>query len=256
MKIICKNCGRTVDSGANFCRYCGFTNDRGNIAIKPPIKKKILSVLLLILGAITAMTFLTWILNLNLLLPWQLEARRNKKAILNYANEHYPNAQVVEGHYNSARFFVWNNLADAIVFKLDDMEFKIIAEAGKILTDNYPKARACKQFDTIIQDGFFEPREIGARINYNFIDDYKEMYPYTGGLVVLISVADQGSTPREAGWLYDFYQYWRNEGAFLKSYDVWINILEDDNVIYFVDFKDEEPLLNENEFYNSFERKD
>lgn len=253
MKVICKKCGKTTDSEANFCENCGAPNDKGNIAIKPPIKKKILSVLLLILGVITAMTFLTWILNLNLLLPWQLEARRNKKVILNYANEHYPDAQVVEGHYNSARFFVWNNLADAIVFKLDDIEFKIIAEAGKILTDNYPKARACKQFDTIIQDGFFEPREIEAHTIYNFMDNYKEMFPYTGGLVVIIYVDDQGSTPREAGWLYDFYQYWHNEGAFLKSYDVWIKNFENGKAIYYVDFKDRDPFLNEDDFYSSFE---
>lgn len=256
MKIICKNCERTVDSEANFCRYCGFPNDKGNIAIKPPIKKKILSVLLLILGAITAMTFLTWILNLNLLLPWQLEARRNKKVILNYANEHYPDAQVVEEHYNSARLFVWNNLADAIVFKLDDMEFKIIAEAGKILTDNYPKARACKQFDTIIQTGFFELREIEARTDYSFVDNYYESYPYTGELVIWISIADQGSTPREVGCLYDFYLYWQNEGTFLKGYDVGIKIIENNKSIYKVYYKSESPMLSENEFYNSFIRDD
>ena len=184
MKIICKNCGAP--------------NDKGNAAVKSSLEKKILSVVLITLGAVIAMTLLIWILNLNLLLPWQRGARRNKQVILEYAKEHYPDAQVVGGQYNSARIFVWNNLADAIVFNLDDIEFTIIAEAGKILTDNYPKARACKQFDTIIQDGFFEPIEIEARTTYNFLDNYKEMYPYTGGLVVIIYGDDQGSDPREA----------------------------------------------------------
>ncbi|MDE7360390.1 MAG: zinc ribbon domain-containing protein [Oscillospiraceae bacterium] len=256
MKIICKNCGMTSDSGANFCTYCGAPNDRGNIAIKPPIKKKTLSVLLLILGVSTAMIFITWILNLNLLLPWQRGARRNKQVILEYAEEHYPDAKIIGKEFNSAKFFVWNNFMDCIVFEWDNIEFGITAEGGKILVDGYCGARAIAQFDKIIQTGFFEPREIEARTDYSFMDNYYELYPYTGRLVVRIWIADQGSTPREVGCLYDFYQYWHNEGAFLKSYDVWIRIRENDKVIYYVDFKDRDPLLNENEFYSSFERGD
>lgn len=202
------------------------------------------------------MTFLTWILNLNLLLPWQRGARRNKQVILEYAQEHYPNAKIIDEEFNSAEFFVWNNFMDSIAFECDNIEFWITAEGGKILLDGYCGARAIAQFDTIIQDVFFEPRQIKARTSYHFIDNYKEMYPYTGGLVVRIYVADQGSTPREVGWLFDFYQYWQNEGAFLKSFDVWIYIVENDKTVYFVDFKDRDPLLNENEFYSSFERKD
>lgn len=252
MIIICKKCGMSTDSEAEFCQKCGSPDFKGNAAVKAQTQKTILTVLLILSGVTIAMTLLIWILNLNLLLPWQRGARRNKQVILEYAEEHYPDAQVVEGHYNSARIFVWNNLADAIVFNLDDIEFTIIAEAGKILTDNYPKARAYKQFDTIIQDGFLKPRGIEARTTYNFLDNYKETYPYTGSLVVRISVDDQGSDPREAGWLYDFYWFWHNEGAFLESYDVWIKNFENGEKVYYVDFKDEEPFLNEDEFYSSF----
>lgn len=254
MKVFfCEKCNEILPKGKTACGKCGYDNPELIPVLRKHTRRRREIRDLVIIVAVFSLAV---ILNANLLFPWQRGARRNKQVILEYAEEHYPDARVVEGHYNSARFFVWNNLADAIVFKLDDMEFKIIAEAGKILTDNYPKARACKQFDTIIQAGFFEPREIEARIDYSFIDNYYELYPYTGSLVVRIYVADQGSTPREAGWLYDFYQYWHNEGAFLKSYDVWIKILENDKVIYYVDFKDRDPLLNENEFYSSFERGD
>lgn len=246
----------TNDGEENFCRNCGAPNDKGNIAVKPSIVKKILLVLLIVFGVITAMIFTTWILNRNLLLPWQRGARRNKQVILEYAEEHYPDAKIVSEEYNSAQIFLWNNIMDCIVFECDNIEFGITAEGGKILLDGYCGARAIAQFDKIIQAGFFEPRGIEARTTYNFMDNYKETYPYTGGLVVMISVANQGSTPREAGWLYDFYQYWHNEGAFLKSYDVWIDIFENDKVIYYVDFKDRHPFLNEDEFYSSFERGD
>lgn len=256
MKTICKNCGRTNDSGANFCGYCGFPNDKGNIATKPPFKKKILSILLLILGVSTAMTFLTCILNLNLLLPWQRGARRNKQVILEYAQEHYPDAKIIDEEYNSAELLVWNNFMDCIAFEYDNIEFWITAEGGKILLDGYCEARASGQFDKIIQDGFLEPREIKAHTRYRFIDNYCELYPYTGELEVGISLADQGSTPREISWLYDFYQYWQNEGSFLKSYDVRINIFENGKAIYHIYFTSSDPLLNENEFYSAFVKDD
>lgn len=246
----------TSDSEEKFCKYCGAPNDKGNIAVKPPIIKKILLVLLLVFGVIFAMIFTTWILNRNLLLPWQRGARRNKQVILEYAEEHYPDAKIVSEEYNSAQIFLWNNIMDYIVFECDNIEFGITAEGGKILVDGYCGARAIAQFDKIIQAGFFEPREIDAHTIYNFMDNYKEMFPYTGGLVVIIYVDDQGSTPREAGWLYDFYQYWHNEGAFLKSYDVWIKNFENGKAKYYVDFKDRDPFLNEDEFYSSFRKSD
>lgn len=219
------------------------------------MKKKALIITLLSVLSAAAAVGIGLILNANLLFPWQRGARRNKQVILEYAEEHYPDAKIIGEKLNSAQLFVWNNIMDYIVFECDNIEFGITAEGGKILVDGYCGARAIAQFDKIIQAGFFEPREIEAHTDYRFIDNYYELYPYTGELVVWISIADQGSTPREVGCLYDFYQYWHNEGAFLKGYDVGIRILQNDKTIYHIYYKSESPMLNENEFYSSFEKE-
>ncbi|MBD5128848.1 MAG: hypothetical protein HDT43_02825 [Ruminococcaceae bacterium] len=248
-RFVCDKCKAPIRKWNIVCYSCSYTNTHLARRLKIARELKAIFAIALIVGSIA-------LCNSLLLFPWQWGARRNKQVILEYAEEHYPDAKIIDKEFNSAKFFVWNNFMDCIVFECDNIEFGITAEGGKILVDGYCGARAIAQFDKIIQTGFFEPREIEARTNYNFIDNYYELYPYTGGLVVMISVADQGSTPREVGWLYDFYKYWQNEASFLKSYDVWIYIVENHKTIYYVDFKDRDPLLNENEFYSSFERDD
>lgn len=257
MIIVCQNCGKEIKAESTFCTYCGVRKDLQAAAVLPasssPQRKNKKSLkLLCALGTIGLLVVLVVMLNANMLLPWQLGARRNKQVILNYAAEHYPNAQFVEGHYNSAKFFVWNNFGDAGVFNLDGIEFKITAEGGKILIDGYPKARACAQFDKIIQDNFLEPRGISAKTDYIFVDNYNEIYPYTGSLGVKVKSIDQGTTPQEIGWLYDFYSYWKKEGDFLTSYSVHLSIIKDGRMMYHLDYNDDSEFPNEAAFYAAF----
>lgn len=249
----CKQCGKEIEAGVKFCTYCGATNalNGSTTIVKRRKKHRDLFILLYILGAFAMIVATVAILNANLLLPWQKGARRNKQVILEYTEEHYPDAQFIEGHYNSAKFFIWNNIADACVFNLDGVEFKIIAELGKIITDDYPKARACAQFDKIIQDGFLKPQGIVAQIDYRFSDNY-EIYPYTGALTIKIKSIDQGSTPREVGWLYDFYKYWKNKGSFLSRYSVNINIISHNQQVYHIQYNDNADFPNEDSFYAAF----
>lgn len=215
-------------------------------------KLRLLHKFLIGLGAATLVVVTVIILNANLLLPWQKGTRRNKEVIIEYAAEHYPNAKFIEGHYNSAKFFVWNNLGDAGVFNLDGIEFKVTAEAGKILIDGYPKARAYAQFDKVIQDGFLKPQGITAQTDYIFADNYYEIYPYTGSLGVKIKSFDQGSTPQEVGWFYDFYKYWKNEGSFLTSYSVHLYIITNNQPMYHLSYDDDSEFINEAAFYSAF----
>lgn len=215
-------------------------------------RKRLFRTLLIALSVIVVFVTMIVFLNANLLLPWQRGAGRNKQVILEYAGEHYPDAQLIEGHYNSAKFFIWNTLGDAIVFNLNDVEFKITAEAGKILIDGFPEARACAQFDKIIQDNFLEPRGISAITDYSFVDNYYEIYPYTGSLEVRIKSVDHGSTPQEVGWFYDFYKYWKKEGAFLTSYNVNLYIITDHKSMYHMSYDDKSEFPNEAAFYSAF----
>lgn len=249
----CQTCGKEIESAALFCTYCGAKLGAVDpvIALPPNKKQRSKKKLLYRLGVIAAVVLLIVVLNANLLLPWQWGARKNKQVILDYAAEHYPDARFVEAHYNTAQFFIWNNFRDGIAFELDGMKFNIIAEGGKILADGYPKARACKQFDKIIQDGFLKPRGIAAQTDYFFSDNYEEIYPYTGGLGVTVRIRDQGATPQEIGWLYDFYKYWKENADSLRSYSVEIDIAagEDHHEIW---FNKSSEFANEREFYAIF----
>lgn len=258
----CKNCGEEINDNTVFCPFCGETliinrlSDEGDssaIINRESVKKKkaliTLSIILLIFALAVGTVML---LNANLLLPWQKGARRNRQVILEYAKEHYPSAIVVEETYNSAKLLIWNNIMDCIIFDYDGLEFGITAEYGKIIVDGYCGARAIDQFDKIIQDGFLKPRGITANTHYGFVDNYYEIYPYTGGLDVTITILDQGSSPREFPWFYDFYKYWRKEGEFLSLYSVEIRVVVDDELICYTYFLNDEEFLSESDFYSTF----
>ncbi len=262
MATHCKNCGEEIDDNTVFCPFCGDVltlkrlgddGDRSAIAVRTSVKKKKVLITFLIILLIFAIAVGTVaLLNANLLLPWQKGARRNRRVILEYAREHYPNAIVVEEKYNSAKLLIWNNIMDYIIFNYDGLEFGITAEQGKVIVDGYSGARAIAQFDKIIQDGFLKPRGITAYTSYMFVDSYREIYPYTGGLDVQLTIRDQGSTPQEFPWLYDFYKYWRKEGEFLSLYSVEIRVVVDKKLIWYTYFLNDEEFLSEDDFYSTF----
>lgn len=251
----CKQCGKEIEESAEFCTYCGTANDfnSSTTIVKHKKKHHNLFILLYILGAFAVIAATVAILNANLLLPWQRGARRNKQVILEYAEEHYPDAKVIEENYNSAKFFIWNNFEDGIVFNLDGLRFGITAEGGKIITDGYYGARAIAQFDKIIQDGFLKPRGAKATVVYGFVDGYRKSYPYTGRLSIGIEVFNRDITPREVGWFYDFYKYWKNEGAFLAGYGVEIRISLNKEITYHIHYDNNSEFPNEDSFYAAFE---
>ncbi len=243
-RYFCKKCNTPLHKG-EICTNCGYTNERHTRGIKTTRMLILIAAVILIVGGII-------VCNAMMLLPWQWDARRNRSVILEYAAEHYPEAQNIDSHYNSAQFFIWNNFRDRISFESEGVEFNIIAENGKIIADGYPKARACKQFDEIIQDGFLKPRGIEVQTGYNYSDDYYEIYPYTGGLGVTVRIRDQGATPQEIGWLYDFYKYWKESADFLKSYSVYIDIVTGDEH-HAMRYNKSSEFATAEEFYAIFE---
>ncbi|MCH5206949.1 MAG: hypothetical protein J1F09_08340, partial [Oscillospiraceae bacterium] len=128
----------------------------------------------------------------------------------------------------------------------------VSAEGGEIFFDSYNGMRIYAQFDAIIQDGFMKPNGIIASTTYNIVDSY-DIYPYTGRLGVIIYIIDQGSTPEEIGCLYDFFNYWKSEGAFLERYSVGISIVENHTRLYYINYSKEADFPSEAEFYAAFE---
>ncbi|MCH5208632.1 MAG: zinc ribbon domain-containing protein [Oscillospiraceae bacterium] len=255
VKTICKNCVKEIDASAAFCTYCG--------AIQKKRRRSFRNNTLIALGVMAAFALIIVILNANFLLPWQRWARINQSVIREYASENYPNAKELYGRYGSAAFFKWNDYTDAIYFEQDGLEFSIIAEYGDIILDNFTRSRAEAQFNAIIKDEFLKPRGLDTEIRYLFFGDFN-IYPYTEGLGITLKVINQGRSPQEVGWLYDFYKFWKDKGNSLSSYIVTIEIWEynksaDWKLWYYLNYsshkRDGEPLVfsTEEEFYNAFE---
>lgn len=178
----------------------------------------------------------------------------DKKAIVDYQRQHYPGAKVVDRNFP----FLGNpglvgcRVPSSMTFEYDGVEFGIVAEYGRVSLDGFYEARTKAQFNEIIQDGFLKPRNIVSSIHYSFRDDYTSTYPYTAVLYVELRAVNQGSTPQEVGWLYDFYKYWKREGAFLKDYQLNIYIYEDNVKRSYLVIKRDSEFSNEDEFYSAF----
>ncbi len=248
-RFVCEKCKAPIRKWNPVCYSCGYKNIH---LIRKMKTTRVLKTLSIIVSTVGSIVLCSLILNANLLFPWQWGARRNKQVILEYAAENYPSADIIDQEFNSAKFFIWNNIEDCVVFNLDGLEFGITAERGKILVDGYCGARAIAQFDKIIQENFLEPRGISAQTDYIFADNYYKIYPYTGSLGVIINSIDQGSTPQEVGWFYDFYKYWKKEGAFLTSYSVHLHIVTDHQSMYHLNYDDNSEFPDEAAFYSAF----
>lgn len=244
-RFVCSKCNAPLRKKA-ICSSCGYNNE--HLARKMSCRRilKVIITITLVVGSIV-------LCNALLLFPWQWGARKNKQAILEYAAERYPEAVVLEQHYNTLNFnFLKSPSDDYIFFKQDFLEFGIYARGGKITIDDYPRIRANAQFDKIIRDDFFEPRGIEVQTDYNYSDDYYEIYPYTGGLGVTVRISDQGATPQEIGCLYDFYKFWKEKSYFLENYSVYIDIVIG-NEHHAMRYNKSSEFANEEEFYAIFE---
>lgn len=254
VKTICKGCGKKIDANSLFCTHCGTKNREASDAIvllHSKGKRHRKRALLYGLGAFVLFIIFIIVLNINLLLPWQKEARLNKSAIISYVTEHYPDATIIKQQYESLNpNFLKSYSSDYITFKKDLLVFSIFAKGGEVIIDNYPKEKSIAKFEEIIQDGFLKPRGIVAQTQYRFLDNY-ETYPYTGGLSVTLRISNQGATPQEIGWLYDFYIYWKKNSTFLKSYRVYIDIVTD-NDHHTIRYLNTSEFATEEEFYAIF----
>ena len=230
-----------------------------NSCKKPDFKKidkNTFQTLMVIFMPIAIYVIILVILNANLLFPWQIEARVNRKAILEYAAENHPTAKKTKEVYKSLNWNIFKSSSvDYIQFDQDGVLFYVSAEGGEIFFDSYNGMRLIAEFDAIIQDGFMNPNGIIAKTTYTFVDS-SDMYPYTGDLGVTIRIFDQGSTPEEIGCLYDFYNYWQSEADFLRDYLVHIYIVENQGTTYHGAFVKESNYTSEAEFYADFRREE
>lgn len=133
-KNFCEKCSAILPKGKMICSRCGYENPELIPVLRSQIMRQIFFKRIIIIATVIAL-ILT--LNANLLFPWQAETRKNKRAIFNYANEHYPHAKVVRSYYESAKFNPWSPASDFVVFEWNGVQFAICAWNGEVVADNY-----------------------------------------------------------------------------------------------------------------------
>lgn len=187
---------------------------------------------------------------------WRFERQEDKRAILKYVKDNYPDTIKILDKSFPLQMPAGGHQFSHIQFELDGVTFNVIAAYGEVISDSYYYRKADTQFDKIIKDGFLKPRNITASLDYSYWDNYKTAAPYTGNLGLEITILEQGATAREVGWIYDFYEFWENEGAFLKDYRVCIRIIQDKEERERIVWNKQTLISDEDEFYSAIKRND
>lgn len=188
---------------------------------------------------------------------YHFEAQKNKSVIMEYAEEHFPEARIVEEHYNSAIPFQTSNKFDYIVYDQDGVQFSILANDGRLLHDNYLTSKASQYIKREIIEPFIIPRNITASYEVYFSGKAPvgPVVEYDEGMRIHFNVKSdyQKDTPEKSGWLYDFFIYFQSESN-LKDYQVIINYRTNNGVRYKLRFQEDSTFASSEEFYSAFQR--
>ena len=170
---------------------------------------------LLIIIIIVAGAF---VLNANMLFPWQWNAKRNKRAVLEYITQHFPSAEIVDVDYKSTVLSWMSVPMDTFYLKFDGIEFTLITQKGKVLRDTYYEAKAEKYIRENFIDSFMNERGLSPKVKISFIynsDDYgkirvdslDDIYGFGGSIDVKITQdnIDGIYSPKNVGWFFYFY---------------------------------------------------
>ncbi len=185
---------------------------------------------------------------------YHFEAQNNKRVIMEYAEEHYPDARVVEEHYDSAIPFQTSNKFDHIVFELDGVRFSILANDGRFLHDNYLTSKSYHYFETEIIENFLASRNITAKKTYSLTEQNTLAYylDKTDTFFVMWQYEDGKDHPANIDWFYDLYLFWQ-ENDNLKDCIIRLSYRINDRYCYTVEFDRDIIYSSKDDFYATFE---
>lgn len=161
MKIVCQGCGKKIDASNYFCTFCGSENSisEGEMTSlwKKNRKKRTIRILITFASIIVSLVLIVVILNKNLMLPTQHQARMNRKAVKAYVAEYYPDAVLVRETFNTIEnYFLCTPSVDVFAYNKDGVEFNIYAQfAGASVSDDYVKNSSLKDPNEILWYGYF-----------------------------------------------------------------------------------------------------
>lgn len=215
-RFACEKCGNILPKGDIICDKCRHSNEQlFHIIIAAKQRQRFVTILILVISLIA----LGIIFNVFMLFPWQYQARHNKKAILSYVRDNYPNARIVEEYYPSMKFNPTNKPYDSIVFELNGVQFAVRGRDGKVNEANddlYGAAVIQKEVREGYLNNFFSQRALEYEADIDFLDYYPRktdnLSTFQGNIFLEFRLDHEADKPtsRDLGWLYDFYCYWRN----------------------------------------------
>lgn len=190
---------------------------------------------------------------------WRFNRQKDKKAILSYAEENYPDAKRLGGKF-PLQLPAGPFEPSIMYFELDGINFRIYAQDGKVTNDMYFAAKAEKFIREKYIDDFMKSRGLSPEINIYFMGGIDVELPDFTGVVsvdIVQEYIDGCSTPKQVDWFYDFYQYWM-ENCDLPICAVTLTYLQPSKInteisSYNVDFqKGKVTFSNKDDFYNNF----
>ncbi len=188
---------------------------------------------------------------------WQFERRLDKQAILQYAKNQYNGKAKVTG----SKFpminpgLVGSPEESVMYFEYDGANFAISARNGRLIFDGYYVAKAESTIKKIIDDGFFQPRNIDVKYRCSFSKELLvDLEDFDGSVVIVINFDeyDPQGKPHNIEWFYDFYLYWINSSE-IKDFGIQINYYISDNQYYQLNFNETSQFNSSDEFYAEFQ---
>lgn len=186
-------------------------------------------IILIVLGSFAAVVVAITILWNNYLLPWQIPLFKIRKAIIEYVREEHPKSEIAEGHiqYGATGFgFIIEIYPDCYI-TFEESGFQYVVDYNhkdKSVIDYYKKAKLANDVRVFINEEFLKPRgieNVDVYCDFGFKSPSElpnEWSEYDDSYTVQLDIHDQGSTPREVGWIYDFYKFWEEHMIFSPSW--------------------------------------
>lgn len=168
-------------------------------------KKKIVLLIVAIL-----IFFEIWDIFINPPAWWRFERQQDKKAILSYVEENYPDAKRLGGEF-PLQLPAGPFEPSIMYFELDGINFSIYSQDGKVTNDTYFAVKAEKFIREKYIDDFMKSRGLSPEIKIYFMGGIDVELPNFTGVVsvdIVQKYVDGCSTPNQVGWFYDFYEYW------------------------------------------------
>ncbi len=179
------------------------------------------------------------VLGKNYLLPWQIPLFNTRQVLIKYMKSTHPNYHIAERevmyHYAGGTIFPKLGTGKpSAEFVCDEEGFRYFVSAydGRVTTDTYSRHKLSYGIEEFARKGFLEPHgieNVGFYCSFDLDNDKlpSNWYRYSGEFDVTIYVRGQGTTPQEVGWLWDFYEFWRDNQQFSSDWSLNFEIYYD-----------------------------